>query len=453
MNVSIVGAGYVGITTGVALAYLGHTVTLLDSDQSKIALLREGKFPIYEPFLEEIGALVQARLRYTSDPSEAHPAADIIFIAVGTPPLDDGSPDLSHLRAAAAAVGSHLGAGFTAVVNKSTVPIGCGNWVDSLVRTAFEARNGCRPNGRFAVASNPEFLREGSAMRDSLYPDRVIVGSDDHHALECLYSLYRPLAEQTFTPPVCLPRPESLGAVPLITTNLASAELIKYAANAFLALKISFINEFAQLAEKVGADAAQISKGIGLDARIGARFLQPGIGWGGSCFGKDTAAIISIAHEYNLSMPIVAAAREVNARQRNHVIEKLLETLKILKGRTIGLLGLAFKPDTDDLRDAPALDIARKLLERGANVRAHDPIALDRAHRECTPGITLTDSVDLLASDADALVLVTAWPQYRDLPWSKLAALMRTPVLLDGRNLLDQSTLEAAGFHYIPIGR
>jgi UDPglucose 6-dehydrogenase len=453
MKVSIVGAGYVGITTGVALAYLGHRVTLLDADESRIDLLRNGKFPIYEPFLEEFAALAQARLRYTTDATEAHSGADVIFIAVGTPPLPDGNPDLSFLRAAATTVGESLGANFTVVVNKSTVPIGCGNWVESLVSEAFETRYGRRPNGRFSVASNPEFLREGSALHDSLYPDRIVIGSDDSRALDCLYALYRPVAEQTFAAPIFLPRPDALGAVPLITTNLASAELIKYSANAFLALKISFMNEVAQLAEKVGADATQIGKAIGLDARIGTRFLQAGIGWGGSCFGKDTAALIATAQEYNLTMPIVAAAREVNYRQRDRVLEKLLGTLKILKGRTVGLLGLAFKPQTDDLRDAPALDIARKLAERGAKVRAHDPIALDRARRECDPAIGLVESIEALAADADALVLVTEWPQYRDLPWGRLAGLMRTPILLDGRNFLDQATLEAAGFHYIGMGR
>jgi len=228
---------------------------------------------------------------------------------------------------------------------------------------------------------------------------------------------------------------------------------VKYAANAFLALKISFINEIAQLAEKVGADATQISKGIGLDARIGTRFLQAGLGWGGSCFGKDTSALVATAREYNLTMPIVAAAREVNYRQRDRVLEKLLGTLKILKGRTIGLLGLAFKPHTDDLRDAPALDIARRLADRGAKVRAHDPIAMDRARREGDGSFTLVESVEQLAADADALVLVTEWPQYRDLPWAKLAGLMRTPLLLDGRNFVAQAGVEAAGFRYIGMGR
>lgn len=454
MNVSIVGAGYVGITTGVALAYLGHKVTLLDADEARIRMLREGRFPIYEPFLEEIGALAQPRLHYTTDPAESHPGADVIFIAVGTPPQPDGNPNLSYLQSAATAVGEHIGEGFTVVVNKSTVPIGCGNWVESLVAEAFEKRNGHRSKGKFSVASNPEFLREGSALHDSLYPDRVVVGSDDARALDSLYALYKPVVEQTFPAPNLLARPEALGAVPFITTNLASAELIKYAANAFLALKISFMNEIAQLAEKVGADITQIGKGIGLDARIGTRFLQAGLGWGGSCFGKDTSALIATAREYGLTMPIVQAAREVNYRQRDRVVEKLLGELKILKGRTIGLLGLAFKPHTDDLRDAPALDIARRLIERGAKVRAHDPIAIDRARREFgDSGICFADSFELLTLEADALVLVTEWPQYRELPWSKLAQGMRTPLLLDGRNFLDRETLEAAGFRYLGMGR
>ncbi|HVX65001.1 MAG TPA: UDP-glucose/GDP-mannose dehydrogenase family protein [Bryobacteraceae bacterium] len=454
MNVSIVGAGYVGITTGVALAYLGHKVTLLDSDEARIRLLSEGKFPIYEPYLEEIADLAKARMHYTTDAAEAHPDADVIFIAVGTPSQADGNPNLSYLQAAATAIGKHLGDGFTVVVNKSTVPIGCGNWVESLVSEAFEARNGQRPKGKFSVASNPEFLREGSALHDSLYPDRVVVGSDDPRALDCLYALYKPVVEQTFPAPTVLARPEALGAVPLITTNLASAELIKYAANAFLALKISFMNEISQLAEKVGADITQIGKGIGLDARIGTRFLQAGLGWGGSCFGKDTSALIATAHEYGLTMPIVQAAREVNYRQRDRVLEKLLGELKILKGRTIGLLGLAFKPHTDDLRDAPALDIARKLIERGAKVRAHDPIALDRARREFgDTSICFADTTDMLTLDSDALILVTEWPQYRELPWEKLAAGMRTPLLVDGRNFLDREALEGAGFRYIGMGR
>jgi len=339
------------------------------------------------------------------------------------------------------------------VVNKSTVPVGSGSWVESLVQEAYAAHNGQKPRGQFAVASNPEFLREGSAIRDSLYPDRVVVGAEDQRALEVLYTLYRPILEQTFTPPSFIPRPEGLQAVPFIATDLASAELIKYSANAFLALKISFINEIAALAERVGADITQIAKGIGLDVRIGTRFLQAGIGWGGSCFGKDTAALIATARDYGLSMPIVTAAREVNYRQRERIVEKLLAELKILKGRTIGLLGLAFKPNTDDLRDAPALDIASRLIERGARVRAHDPVAMERARRE-HPHLDLhyCETPEQVAEEADALVLVTEWAMYRELPWEELARRMRRAVLVDGRNFLDRAQMAALGFRYVGIG-
>jgi UDPglucose 6-dehydrogenase len=267
-----------------------------------------------------------------------------------------------------------------------------------------------------------------------------------------LYTLYRPILDQTFQPPPFLPRPEELGAVPLISTDLASAELIKYAANAFLALKISYINEIAQLSEKVGADIAQVAKGIGLDARIGTRFLQAGIGWGGSCFGKDTAALIATAAEYGLEMPIVHSARETNRRQRERVVDKLLAELRILKGRTIGLLGLAFKPHTDDLREAPALDIARKLIERGARVKAHDPVAMDRFRKEHpTMDVHCCETPEEVARDADALVLVTEWPQYRELDWEPLARLMRTAIVLDGRYTLDRSRMTRAGFRYVGL--
>jgi UDPglucose 6-dehydrogenase len=452
MNISIIGTGYVGLTTGVCLGFLGHKVTCLDSDEAKIDTLRSGRIPIHEPFLQELLALAQPNICFSTSYSQTIPMADVVFIAVGTPPLADGGPDLTYLRSAAQSVGKNLNGAFTVVVNKSTVPIGSGNWVESIIRESYAQYHTHSSNGHFAVASNPEFLREGSALHDSLYPDRVVIGADEPRALELLYTLYRPVLDQTFPAPTFLPRPEGLGAVPLISTRLASAELIKYAANAFLALKISYINEVGRLAEKVGADITQVANGIGLDARIGTRFLQPGIGWGGSCFGKDTAALISTAKEYGLSMPIVQAAREINHCQRVRVIEKLLAELKILKGRTIGLLGLAFKPHTDDLRDAPAIEIATQLIERGAKVRAHDPVALPRARREhADPDIAFCEDPVEMATDADALVLVTEWPQYRDMPWEGIAQRMRHPLVLDGRQFLDQSRLIRSGFHYVGI--
>lgn len=446
MKVAIVGTGYVGLTTGVCLAYLGHQVTCLDTDPRKVEALRAGRIPIYEPHLDELLAAASANLRFTVSYEEAVPDAEVIFIAVGTPSSGDGSPDLRYLRSAAESVGKHMGDHFTVIVNKSTVPIGSGSWVGSLLRQARGA------NGLFAVASNPEFLREGVALRDSLYPDRIVIGADVPRALEVLYTLYRPLLDQTFTAPAFLPRSENFGAVPLVSTDLASAELIKYAANAFLALKISYINEIGTIAERVGADVQQVARGIGLDARIGTRFLQAGIGWGGSCFGKDTAALIATGRDYNLQMPIVEAAREVNRTQRRRVVEKLLGELKILKGRTIALLGLAFKAQTDDLRDAPALEIARLLVERGAQVRAHDPIAMDHARPQLpAEDVQLCASAEEALQDADAAVLVTEWPQYLELDWEALAARMRTPVLLDGRGVLDKTRLRAAGYRLLTL--
>lgn len=452
MNVAIIGTGYVGLTTGACLAFLGHKVTCVDADERKIQALLEGKIPFYEPHMEELVADARENLNFTTSYAEAIPSAQVVFIAVGTPPGKNGAPDLRYLEAAARGIGEHIGDHFVVVVNKSTVPIGSGNWVGALVRDAYEEKRGKKANGAFAVASNPEFLREGSAILDSLYPDRVVIGADEPHTAEVLYTLYRPILNQKFQAPGYVPRPDGLGAAPLISADLASAELIKYAANAFLALKISYINEIGQLAEKVGADIGQVAKGIGLDARIGMRFLQAGIGWGGSCFGKDTAALVATAGDYGLDAQIVKAAREVNARQRNRVVEKLLGELKILKGRTVGLLGLAFKPHTDDLREAPALDIARQLLDRGARVKAHDPVAMERFKKENADlDVQCVASAAEVASDADALVVVTEWPEYLELEWPKIKSAMRTPLVLDGRNLLDRSALTRIGFKVLGL--
>jgi UDPglucose 6-dehydrogenase len=451
MRVAIIGAGYVGLTTGVCLGFTGHSVACLDSDEAKIAALREGKVPIYEPNLSELLEEAQPNLHFTTSYAEAIPGAEVVFIAVGTPPTPSGAPNLEFLSQAARGIGQHVNSEFTVVVNKSTVPIGSGNWVGSLVREAIEQR----PDGQgveFAVASNPEFLREGSALHDSLYPDRIVIGADEARALEVLYSLYRPILDQTFSAPTYLPRPEAVGAVPLLSTDLASAELIKYAANAFLALKISFINEIGLLAERVGADITEVARGIGLDSRIGPRFLSAGLGWGGSCFGKDTAALMATAGEYGLHLPIVEAARKVNAWQRDRVVEKLLQELKILKGRTIGLLGLAFKPNTDDLREAPAIEIAQKLIDRGVRVKAHDPIARDRFQSEHSRmGVTLCATACDMAEGCDAVVLVTEWSEYRDLDWECVARKMRNPFLLDGRHALDREKLTRAGMRYMSI--
>jgi UDPglucose 6-dehydrogenase len=449
MKIAVIGTGYVGLTTGVCLAYIGHEVTCLDVDEAKVEALRAGKIPIYEPNLEDLLEASRERIRFTSSYQEAIPTAEVVFIAVGTPSLEDGQPDLKYLRSAAQALGQHLGDHFTVAINKSTVPIGSGNWVGALIR---ESQKAAGKKGDFAVASNPEFLREGSAILDSLFPDRIVIGADSSRALETLYSMYRPLIDQSFPAPPFCPRPESVGAVPLVSTDLASAELIKYAANAFLATKISFINEIGLLASRVGADVRHVARGIGLDSRIGTRFLNAGLGWGGSCFGKDTAALVSTAKDYGLNMSIVAAAKSVNTNMRERAVVKLQETLKILKGRNIAVLGLAFKPNTDDLRDAPAIDIMNRLTERGAMLRAHDPIAMERFRRE-QPHLagTLRQSIEETVAEADAVILTTEWPEYIELDWDQLGERVSAKNLIDTRLVLDAATLTARGWNVVRL--
>lgn len=454
MRVAVIGAGYVGLTTSLTLAYLGYEVCCFDVDAEKVGALQRGVAPIHEPWTPEMLALTKGRLRFSADPVEAISPAEVIFIAVNTPSGTDGRANLKNVRSAADSIGKHLGGDYVVVVNKSTVPIGSANLVEDLVRHSFAEGCGGKLNGRIGVVSNPEFLREGCAIRDSLYPDRVVLGSDEEKALEVMIRLYRPILEQSFPEPDFLPRPAAVTNVPLVRTTVVSAELTKYAANAFLATKISFANELGLLAERSGADIGDVMRGVGLDRRIGPAFLAAGLGWGGSCFGKDTAALAATARDYGLSMPITEAARQVNARQRELAVTKLQRELKVLQGRTVGLLGISFKPDTDDLRDSPALDIAERLMDLGVRVRAHDPQALCRARREL-PGtrLDLCDSTDELADDADALLLATEWPEYRKLPWDSLAHRMRLPLLVDGRNFLDRGTIEGAGFRYVGFGR
>jgi UDPglucose 6-dehydrogenase len=455
MHVTVIGTGYVGTVTGACLAYLGHHVTCVDTDAGKIARLQRGESPIYEPHLETILPLGAERggLEFTTDLSAAVRGSDVIFIAVGTPPLPSGEANLTYLEAAARNIGASMDdSRFRVVVNKSTVPVGSGNLVEALVREGI-CEAGQPGKIRFGVASNPEFLREGSAVGDSLYPDRIVVGGDAA-TLAVMRELYEPLVAQVFTPPPGVPRPSSLISVPLLTTSLTSAEMIKYAANAFLAMKIGFANEIANICERVGAEAPEVMAGIGLDSRIGAKFLYPGVGWGGSCFGKDIQSLMHTAKEYGYSSRLLQATLDVNTAQRQMIIQKLQEKLFILKGRTIGLLGLAFKPDTDDLRDAPALHIAERLLQMGARVKAYDPIA-NHACREQRPDlkIRLCDTVQELASETDALVLVTEWSQFHDLDLPELARIMNSPILVDGRNFFMPETAMVAGFDYTGVGR
>jgi UDPglucose 6-dehydrogenase len=429
----------------------------VDSDDRKIALLRAGQAPFYEPYLTELIALAKERggLDFVTDLRGPVAESEVIFIAVGTPPLPNGASDLRYLEMAANGIGAAMNSMRPRVViNKSTVPVGSGNLVETLIREGImEGGRADGPQIRFAVASNPEFLREGSAILDSLFPDRIVVGTDDVETRSMLEELYRPLIDQSFEAPSFLARPAHMTKVPLVATDLTSAEMIKYAANAFLAMKISFANEIANICERVGAEVTEVTRGIGLDSRIGSRFLNSGIGWGGSCFGKDLQALTHTAGEYGYRPLLLEAAQEVNINQRQLVLQKLQEKLFVLKGRTIGLLGLAFKPDTDDLRDAPSLEIASRLLQMGARVRAYDPIAMD-ACRKQHPDLKIQycDSVERVAEGADALVLATEWDEFRNMDLAGLAHRMAQAVLIDGRNLFDDAKARRAGFDYAGIG-
>jgi UDPglucose 6-dehydrogenase len=463
VDICVIGAGYVGLVTSACLAYLGNNVVAVDADETRLKTLKSGQVPFYEPGLAEFVKECTAKgtLEFSADLASAVKKSEIVFIAVGTPSKPDGEPDLSQVMGAAKAIGGALDIGRRRIiVNKSTVPVGSGNWVEMLVSQGLQAvqavpARSARPESpSFAVLSNPEFLREGSAISDSLYPDRIVVGASDEEALARMQELYKPILEQNFEPPQYVPRPENFDEVPFVVTDLASAEMIKYSANAFLAMKISFANEMAGLCEKVGADISQVMRGIGLDQRIGSKFLHAGIGWGGSCFGKDINALIEVAHEYNCQTQLLESTLAVNKRQRLTVITKLQEELKIVKGRTVGLLGLSFKPNTDDLRDAPSLSIADKLIKMGAEVKAYDPVSIDvcsKLHPDLD--VKYCQSINELALNCDALILVTEWEEFLHADWREIALMTRRPLIIDGRNFLPARALVSAGFTYRGVGR
>lgn len=462
MDICVIGAGYVGLVTSACLAYLGNHVTAVEASSERLGSLKKGIVPFFEPGLQEFvkETIESGFLTFTDSLDGAVKKADVIFIAVGTPSLPNGEPDLSQVMVVARAIGGALdGSKRRIIVNKSTVPVGSGNWVEMLVSQGVQNAQpvpacSSRPESpSFTVVSNPEFLREGSAITDSFYPDRIVVGASDDNAVAVMKNLYKPIINQTFEPPSFAPRPAAFQTVPFVVTDLASAELIKYSANAFLAMKISFANEIAGLCEKVGADVRQVAQGIGLDYRIGKAFLNAGVGWGGSCFGKDVSALMQVAKEYSYPTSLLEATVSVNERQRLVVIKKLQEELKILKGRTVGLLGLSFKPDTDDLRDAPAITIAYQLLKMGASVKAFDPVANERCS-QLHPNLEITycDSALTLAQDCDAVVLVTEWALFKNLDWKGLSKVMRWPLVIDGRNVLSEQDVVDAGMTYRGIG-
>jgi UDPglucose 6-dehydrogenase len=451
MNVTIIGTGYVGLTTGVALAYMGHSVTCVDKNPTIVNTLSQGKPTIHEPGLKELLERAMHNLTFSTDIPEIK-GRGVVLIAVGTPTKANGDADLQYVDAAAHEVAQQIQAGARlVVVNKSTVPIGSAKHVEGIIHRNLATRE---ISADVWVASNPEFLAEGRAMFDTLYPDRIVIGSDNPEAIGLLRELYAPLLEQTFEAPSETPRPDRYTLPPLITTTATSAELTKYAANSFLATKISFINEFAGLAERVGADITQVARAIGLDSRIGSKFLHAGIGWGGSCFGKDTRAILTMAKSYDYTMPIVEAAIDMNQRQRLHVVELLQQQLKVLRGTTIGLLGLAFKGNTDDLRDAPALTLIEHLHERGAVIRVHDPVAMPSAKRFYPDlPVEYCEDSSCLALGCDALVVVTDWAEYKTLPLAEMRKRMRGNFLLDARNFLNPDEVTRQGFVYSGIGR
>ena len=429
MRITMVGTGYVGLTTGACLSNLGHDVICLDIDERKVAMLNRGEMPIYEPGLKEL-VLTNAeegRIRFTTDTKFAIESSDIIFIAVGTPEGEDGSADLKYVLAVAESVGKHMNS-YKLIVNKSTVPVGTAEKVRAAIKkhTDYE----------FDVCSNPEFLREGSAIRDFLSPDRVVVGVDNEKAKELMVKVYRSI-ERTGNP--------------ILITDIKSSEMIKYASNAMLATRISFMNQLAPLCEKVGADIKEVAKGMGLDKRIGPRFLQAGVGYGGSCFPKDVKALIKTLNDNSCDASILESVDNVNIAQKSYIIPKVVAMLGDLTGKKIGVWGLSFKPKTDDMREAPSIVIIKELQKHGAKITAFDPVAEHEAKKYFN--ISYADSPYGAVEGADCLILVTEWDEFRELDFEKIKSLMAQPNIIDGRNIYEPKEMRALGFNYISVGR
>ncbi len=429
MKITMIGTGYVGLTSGACLARIGHDITCVDSDAAKIEVLNSGGIPIYEPGLQEIirECVTAGRLRFTTDIKAAVRSSVACFIAVGTPPRDTGEPDLTYVEHVARDIAESM-SDYHLIIEKSTVPVQTGKWV----RRTVERYNGGRTP--FDVASNPEFLREGSAVDDFLHPDRVVIGVESDRARELMLEIYAPID------------------APKIVTDIASAELIKHASNAFLAMKISFANALAFVCEASGADVRQVTEGMGQDRRIGPAFLNAGIGYGGFCFPKDLRAFIRIAHDLGYEFRLLEEVEAINEDAKRRFVRKIQGVLWNLRGKNIGVLGLAFKPNTDDMRYAPSIDIISALVAEGANVRAFDPQAMERA-RKVIPGITFCDRAEDVARDADLLAVLTEWPEFKEIDLAQLKEHMRLPIICDGRNLFERAEVEKLGFTYIGVGR
>ena len=433
MRIVMIGSGYVGLVSGACFADFGHHVTCVDKDANKIARLRAGGIPIYEPGLDDLVArnVAAGNLDFTTELSEAVGAADVVFIAVGTPSRrGDGHADLSYVHGAAREIAGALN-GFTVIVTKSTVPVGTGDEVERIIRET-------NPAAEFAVASNPEFLREGAAIEDFKRPDRVVIGIEDERARAPMEEVYRPL---------------SLNKAPIVFTRRRTSELTKYAANAFLAMKITYINEMADLCEQVGADVQEVARGIGLDNRIGAKFLHAGPGYGGSCFPKDTLALMKTAQDHDAPLRLIEATIAVNDQRKRAMGRKVLAAMDgRVRGRTVAVLGLTFKPNTDDMRDAPSLDILPALLARGAAVQAFDPEGRHEAEK-LLPGVTFKAGPYEVADGADVLLLLTEWDQFRALDLDRIKGLLKAPVVVDLRNVYKPAEMVRSGFTYVSIGR
>jgi len=432
MNIAVIGTGYVGLVTGACFAEFGVHVTCVDKDQDKIAALQKGQIPIYEPGLSELvnKNRTGGRLQFTTDIASAVRGALGVFIAVGTPPRGDGSANLVYVEAVAETIAQHLN-GYKVIVTKSTVPVGTGDRLRKIIGKNLKEQVD------FDIVSNPEFLREGSAIEDFLRPNRVVIGASSQQAVAIMTDLYRPLY---------------LIETPFIVTDVATAEMIKYASNAFLATKISFINELANLCEKVGADVHLVAKGMGLDGRIGPKFLHPGPGYGGSCLPKDTMALTQIAKENGCELELLSAVIRVNTKQRSVMVEKIQQALGRLEGKTLGVLGLAFKPNTDDTRESPAIEIIQALMKSGAKIRTYDPAAMAEARKILKDVTYCNDAYDAVR-DADAAVLLTEWNEFRNLDLDRLRQSLRQPIFIDLRNVYDAQRMNRAGFRYIGVGR
>lgn len=449
MHIAVVGSGYVGLVAGACFAELGHEVVLVDNDVAKIAALRRGEVPIHEKFLPELLSRHRGtRLSFTDDLKAAVHASNAIFIAVGTPPADDGQADLSYVESVARGIAGCIDS-YKVVVEKSTVPVYTSDWIRKIMTL-----NGA-PEGMFDVVSNPEFLREGTAVTDFLYPDRIVVGADTERAADILRDAYAPLVNGLYYKSAdAIPGPDSYQApARLIRTSAKSAELIKHASNAFLAMKISFINAVANVCEAVGANVAQVCEGVGSDSRIGPRFLSPGIGYGGSCFPKDLMAFRSVAHDCGLEFRLLDEVIRINEQQRTRFVRKLRNALWTLKGKRLAVLGLAFKGGTDDVRESPALEIAKSLLREGSEVVVYDPAAMERAGEVLNGAVKYARNAYEACEHADALLILTDWEEFAALDLSRVQSLLRYPIVIDGRNLYDPKEMSEAGLIYHSVGR